>query len=188
MARPLSDDRRAAILHAAMSLIAEVGLSASTADIARRAGVPSGSVFTYFDTKVELLNAVYLVLKAELTNAVLAGLPGQRGTKAQLRHIWMVWTQWGADNPDKRKAMALLSVSTEISDDSRQAALRMAAPAIEVIAQASAHGALSKVPPGFVGALVETLVGTTTDHMIATPKKAGTLTAAAFEGLWRLLT
>jgi AcrR family transcriptional regulator len=171
-----------------MTLIAEVGLGASTAEIARRAGIPSGSVFTYFDTKAALVNAVYLALKTELTTAVLVGLPANAGTRERLQHVWMMWTQWGARHPMKRKALALLSVSTEVSDDSRKAAMAMASPTVAMVAEVSAHGALAKVSPRFVGALVESLVGTTTDHMIANPKEARLVARSAFDGLWRLLS
>ena len=39
-----------------MHEIAEVGLGAPTAKIARRAGVAAGTLFTYFANKEELLN------------------------------------------------------------------------------------------------------------------------------------
>lgn len=65
MARPKSEDKRKAILGAAMRVVAREGLGASTSDIAREAGVPHGSLFTYFGTKAELWNAVYVELREE---------------------------------------------------------------------------------------------------------------------------
>ena len=54
MARPLDENKRNAILAATTALIAERGLGASTAEIAKLAQIPHGSVFTYFGTKVEV--------------------------------------------------------------------------------------------------------------------------------------
>jgi AcrR family transcriptional regulator len=41
---------------AATRVIAAQGLSAPTAVIAREAGVANGSLFTYFETKADLIN------------------------------------------------------------------------------------------------------------------------------------
>ncbi|HET8853867.1 MAG TPA: TetR family transcriptional regulator, partial [Ktedonobacteraceae bacterium] len=50
MARPKSQDKRNAILAAAIELIAEQGLSVPTSKIAHVAGVAEGTLFTYFET------------------------------------------------------------------------------------------------------------------------------------------
>ncbi|HYS81455.1 MAG TPA: helix-turn-helix domain-containing protein, partial [Anaeromyxobacteraceae bacterium] len=63
MARPKSEDKRNALLAAATQVIAELGVSAPTARIAQVAGVAEGTLFTYFRTKDELLNELYLALK-----------------------------------------------------------------------------------------------------------------------------
>ena len=62
MARGRSPDKRIAILGAAVHEIAETGLAASTAKIAGRAGVATGTLFTYFANKKELLNELYFEL------------------------------------------------------------------------------------------------------------------------------
>jgi AcrR family transcriptional regulator len=187
VARPLSEDRRNAILEAAMALIAEEGLGASTADIARKAGVPNGSVFTYFETKAELLNALYVGIKKDLIELVHAGMPGPRDPKAQLRHLWNVWIRWGLDHPDQRRALAQLSVSDQITGASVQATIKLAAPTLEVIEQVTAEGALRDAPPRYVQALVEATVNTTMDFISSHPKDSKKLSQAGFEALWKML-
>jgi AcrR family transcriptional regulator len=51
---------RAKILDAAEAVFAAQGLSASTEDVARRAGVGIGTVFRHFPTKEALIEAVFL--------------------------------------------------------------------------------------------------------------------------------
>ncbi|MDI9681873.1 TetR/AcrR family transcriptional regulator, partial [Burkholderia cenocepacia] len=75
MARPRSPDKHEAILAAAARALAEDGASATTARIAKLAGVAEGTVFTYFETKDALLNALYLSLKADLRDAMMTGFP-----------------------------------------------------------------------------------------------------------------
>lgn len=61
--RPLRADaarNRASLLAAAEAEFAERGLTASVADIARRAGIGKGTVFRHFPTKEDLLAAVVL--------------------------------------------------------------------------------------------------------------------------------
>lgn len=188
MARPLSEEKRKAILMAATDLVAEQGLGAATAEIAKKAGVPNGSVFTYFDTKAELLNALYLELKAELTDAVLAAMPDGNDTRAQLHHLWVIWTHWGASNPSKRRVLAQLSVSDQITELSRKAAYDAAGPSLDLIRRASARGALRDAPLQYVGALIETSVATTTDFMIREPARAEEFCEFGFEAAWRALS
>jgi AcrR family transcriptional regulator len=75
MARPRSEDKRAAILEAAAEAVAVLGVSAPTAKIAKGAGVAEGTLFTYFPSKDELLNRLYLQLKMDLRDAMMDRLP-----------------------------------------------------------------------------------------------------------------
>ncbi|WP_241190326.1 TetR/AcrR family transcriptional regulator, partial [Enterobacter kobei] len=51
MARPKSEDKKQALLDAATAAFAQSGIAASTALIARKAGVAEGTLFRYFATK-----------------------------------------------------------------------------------------------------------------------------------------
>lgn len=67
--RPLRADaarNRAKVLAAAEAVVAEQGTSASTEEVARRAGVGIGTVFRHFPTKESLLEAVLVGLLQRL--------------------------------------------------------------------------------------------------------------------------
>ncbi|MBO2460692.1 TetR/AcrR family transcriptional regulator [Actinomadura violacea] len=67
--RPLRADalrNRAKVLAAAEDVFAEQGTSASTEEVARRAGVGIGTVFRHFPTKESLLEAVLVALLERL--------------------------------------------------------------------------------------------------------------------------
>src|ERR1700734_102465 len=110
MARPRSDDRRSAIMSAAARVIAAQGLGAPTAVIAQEAGVANGSLFTYFETKAELFNQLYLELKAEMAFASLKGLPATADLQKQMFSVWSRSMAWAVAHPEKRRALAQLSV------------------------------------------------------------------------------
>src|SRR5260370_13449861 len=111
MARPRSDDKRNAIMAAATRVIVTHGLSAPTAMIAKKAGVSNGSLFTYFKTKSDLFNELYLELKAEVASEALEGRPPGAELRDQLFHAWSKWMGWAVSNPEKRRALAQLGVS-----------------------------------------------------------------------------
>src|ERR1700689_907423 len=101
MARPKSDEKRSSILEAATRVIFTHGLSAPTAMIAQEAGVANGSLFTYFETKADLFNQLYLELKAEMASAALEGLPVKAELRDQIFHIWVNWMDLAVSNPQK---------------------------------------------------------------------------------------
>lgn len=187
MARPLSEDKRNAILLAAITLVARDGLSAATSQIAKDAGVPHGSVFTYFNSKAELINAVYLELRTELAGTVLEGLSGVESERDQLYQIWSTWTRWGVANPCKRQALAQLGASSQINECTRKAGYENATPVLEVIWRTCAHGALADTPQPYIGAVVEALASTTMNFMSTSPDEAEKICQSGFEALWRAL-
>jgi AcrR family transcriptional regulator len=77
MARLKSAAKRTAILRAAVREIAQSGLGAPTAQIAQRAGVAAGTLFTYFATKEQLLNELYVALRSEVYARINAKFPGK---------------------------------------------------------------------------------------------------------------
>ena len=99
MPRPRSDEKRIALLEAATRIIVTQGLSAPTAGIAKEAGVPNGSLFTYFETKTELLNQLYLELKGEMAATALKGLPSNAADRERFFRVWQNWTNWAVKFP-----------------------------------------------------------------------------------------
>ena len=87
---------------AATRVIVTHGLSAPTAMIAQEAGVANGSLFTYFETKADLFNQLYLELKAGMASAALEGLPSRAKLRDQVFHIWSNWMGWAVSNPEQR--------------------------------------------------------------------------------------
>ncbi|WP_161564062.1 TetR/AcrR family transcriptional regulator [Cupriavidus lacunae] len=187
MARPKSEERRQAIIDSAIRLIAREGLGAATAAIAKEAGVPNGSLFTYFPTKIDLFNALYMEIKEELISTVDDGLSDAGDEREQLLHIWASWTRWGAANSEKRRVLAQLSVSDDVTEATKEAGFTAAYRSVSLIRQVARHGALRDQDPAFVGAVVESLASTTMDCMSRDPKHAEQVCTATFEFLWKAL-
>src|ERR1700726_4203203 len=122
MARPRSEDKRNAILDAATRLFAERGLTAApTSAISKLAGVAEGTLFTYFKTKDDLINALYRKFKLELADAMISDFPRKKNIRTRLRHVWDRYVNWGIANPNQRKVLAQLQVSEVVTKESKDA-------------------------------------------------------------------
>jgi AcrR family transcriptional regulator len=187
MARPKSEDKRDALLAAATRVVAAQGLSAPTAVIAREAGVSSGSLFTYFETKADLFNQLYLELKTGMAAASLAGRAPEDPLREQFARMWSNWMRWAMANPDKRRALALLDVADEVGAETRAASHQAMADVAALVERARARGPLRDAPMGFVVALMNSLAETTMDFMVSEPARADGHCRDGFEALMRVL-
>jgi AcrR family transcriptional regulator len=187
MPRPKSDDKRSAILAAAARIIVTQGLSAPTAGIAKEAGVANGSLFTYFETKTDLFNQLYLELKSEVASMAMQDNPQSSELRNQFFHIWRNWTAWAVTFPDKRRALAQLSVSDEITPESRAAGHEMMAGIAELLEQIRANGPMRKVPMNFAAGIMNSVAEATMDFMAQDPANAKKHCKVGFEALWRVI-
>lgn len=81
-------EREAEILEAARAVFSEQGYGPATvAEIARRAGVVEGTVYSYFDSKRALLGAVMKGFYERLIAETESGLAAIRGTENRLRFV-----------------------------------------------------------------------------------------------------
>ena len=187
MARPKSEDKRDALMAAAPRVIAAQGLSAPTAVIAREAGVSNGSLFTYFETKADLYNQLYLELKTGMAAASLDGLAAQAPLREQFSRVWSNWMRWATSNPGRRRALALLDVSDGIAPPTRAAAHQAMAGVAGMLERARASGPMRGAPMGLVVALMNSLAEATMDYMVSDPGSADEYSRVGFDALLRML-
>ena len=172
---------------AATRMIVTQGLSAPTAGIAKEAGVANGSLFTYFETKTDLFNQLYLELKTEMASAALKDLPTRAEPREQLLHLWQHWMNWAASCPEKRRALAQLGVSEEITLETREAAHRTMAGVAGLLEQIRGNGPMGRSPMGFVVAIMNSVAEATIDFMTQHSTHATKHCKEGFEALWRVV-
>jgi AcrR family transcriptional regulator len=185
MARPRSEDKRAAILEAATEAVAALGVSAPTAQIAKGAGVAEGTLFTYFANKDELLSQLYLELKTDLGYAIMAGFPSGGSLIDRCRHFWDRYIGWGSANPLKRRAMRQLAVSDRITEETRKLAGNAFGEVSDMMHECAAGGAMRRQPPAFVSAIMSAIADTTMEFIAREPAQAKRYTKAGFDAFWK---
>lgn len=187
MARPKSEDRRAALLDAATRVFAETGLGAATSLVTSRAKVSEGSLFTYFKTKDELINELYRDLRLQLADAVMEGFPRRAGVRERLEHIWSRYVTWGAENPVARRALKLVSMSHVITEATRAEGTVLFAEVDRLRLDALEQKKIQHVPPEMVSQVLKALAEMTMDLIEREPERAAELRAAGFQMLWGAL-
>jgi AcrR family transcriptional regulator len=190
MARPRSEGKRNAILDAAIRLFAERGLTAApTSEISKLAGVAEGTLFTYFKTKDDLINALYREIKLELADAMMSDFPRKKSVATRLRHVWDRWVNWGVANPKQRKVLAQLTVSEVLTKESRDAG---SAPFVEF--QKMIRDAIEQrvfrndVPVELISKSLAALVEATIDLTESNRAKAKQYRDSGFQMFWAGIT
>jgi len=181
------DSKRDLILAAAARVIAAQGLSAPTAVIAKEAGVANGSLFNAFPTKADLLNQLYRELKTEMAAVPMEGMPTTSDLRAKMLHMWNRTLRWAAAAPEKRRALARLGVSEDITPETLEYGHQVMRPIARLLDESRRNGAMRDAPLPFLAGLLGALTDTTADFMIRDPDNAEQHCAAGFEALWRIV-
>jgi len=165
-------------------VFAERGLAAATSAISHAAGVAEGTLFTYFNTKDELINALYRAIKLELADAMMSDFPRRASLRTRLQHVWDRYAGWGVANPLQHKALQQIVVWSGLTEESKCAGV---APFLEIekMAQdAVAQHLFLDRPLEFIAATLSAMADTTIEFMRRTPKQAEMYRNAGFEMLW----
>lgn len=185
MARPLSEAKRTAILDAAARAVAAQGIGASTAQIAKAARVAEGTVFTYFETKDALLNALFVRLEERLALAVGSSFPAGAEVREQLHHVWNALLVWGATHPVDRMALRQLKVSERITDCTRTHCAGLFGTTLHTLEASLARHVDPDHLGFYLGRVLISLLETTLEAMAAQPERHDDLAQAGFNLYWK---
>lgn len=187
MARPRSEDKRHVILKSAVQLFAEEGLSASTSRIAKGAGVAEGTIFTYFPTKDDLINQLYLELKGQLHASILFP-PGSAGLRERIKVAWHAYVNWGMTNPQEYQVLARLGLSTQISEATRAEGNQFFCDVATMLEEAMVQGTLRHQSLDFVATLMGAMADATITFARRDASKIEDVCNAGFSAFWNAVT
>jgi AcrR family transcriptional regulator len=139
-------DRAAAVRNALRTLVARNGFhGASMSAVADEAGVATGTAYTHYASKDELVLAAYCETKAQLAAAATAGLPAAAEPGARFRNLWLATYHHLKANPDH--ARFLLQVDhSPYRGAAHQAAIAGDDPLVTEAAKPDAAARLLPVP------------------------------------------
>ena len=139
-------DRAAAVRQALRRLVAERGFhGASMSAIAAEAGVATGTAYTHYGSKDDLVLAAYLETKAELSAAVTAHIDAETDPAERFRSMWLASYRHLAGKPDH--ARFLLQVdSSPYRAQAYEALAREGDPILEQAASPALAARLLPLP------------------------------------------
>lgn len=118
-------DKRQQILQATADMIAEYGLQACPmSKISARAGCGAGTIYRYFETKEELVKALFEDLIERLTEACLHEYDATQPLRDRFYRLWGNYYHYVMANPGQRALMEQLLASPVICNDQMDCALK----------------------------------------------------------------
>ncbi|MCA1797768.1 MAG: TetR/AcrR family transcriptional regulator [Geobacteraceae bacterium] len=98
--------KREALLAAALELFAGQGLNrASTAQIAKRAGVASGTLFFHFNSKEELIHALFEQVRGRIEEALVSDVEAKMPVREQMIRLLSNLLRYFLAHPDEFRFM-----------------------------------------------------------------------------------
>ena len=187
MSRPRSEDKRRAILDAALRVFAERGIaSAPTSAISTAAGVAEGSLFTYFKTKDELMNALYVELRMEFSE-ILTDFPHEADARTRLKYIWDEYLELGAAHPERLKVLEQLRASGRLFKE-RETPNFALLQVLKATGEAAQGSELRDAPTEYLVLMFRAMAEITVEYLNANPESAGVCGELGFKMVWNGLT
>jgi len=150
MAGPGSD-KKEAILNTALTLFVTRGFYGTpTSLISKEAGVATGTLFFYFKTKEELIDTLYLRVKAEAAAAMRRKLDDEQETQGKLRRLWVNAVEWGIKNPAKMQFMEQFAHSPFVSTTAHEEGLSRFSFLHEYVLQGIREGVIRNFDPSLL--------------------------------------
>ena len=99
------EDKEKKILESALKLFIEKGIDNTTTSlISKEAGVATGTLYLYFETKVDLISELGTSTQEESLESFLDLIESSVDYES-LEKFWLERVEWGVNNPDKYKFM-----------------------------------------------------------------------------------
>ena len=117
--RQKSNDKRNSILAAATQVFAERGLGAATSAISAAAGIAEGTLFIYFKTKDEMVNALYGAILQDLADAMMVGYPRRKSVRSRVEHVWQKYLDWGLYNASEHSILRQVEVWAGLTEEAK---------------------------------------------------------------------
>jgi len=115
------------------------------------------------------------------------GLPTESDNRKQMLYIWSHWLRWVTPCPERRRTLAHLLVSDDITSESQQTAHHAFVGIRKLQERSREDGSMRDASREFVVVPMSALADATIDFMIHDPVNADNHCVVAFEALWRMV-
>lgn len=170
------------ILDLVVDVVDVAGIGVSTAAIAKSAGVSNGTLFNYFPTKQELIDALYVRLKLDLATA-LGDIDAELPLREQSQAVADRWFEWAVSNPSRNRVATLLHQSGLASESAIEVASAAFGSPARVLHDLAESGLMVDLPISYVSQLMQQHVELAVEVNLNPEQRA-----TAFDALWYGIT
>ena len=145
---PKGELKRAALVRATITLVNNSGFHAAPmARIAKLAGVSAGTIYRYFESKQDLINKVYLEVKAAFSASAFRDYAETDSVEADFRRIWYNIADFKLREVEYALFLSQCDNTPMIDEASRQEGLRHLKPLLDLWERGQAEDIIRKVSP-----------------------------------------
>lgn len=132
-----------AIYQATIKLVGDVGFAGITmAGVAKEAGVATGTTYTYFKSKEELINVIYNRLREQFLDTLVSDYLPETDYYTGFRTFWMNYLKYRMNNHMESVFLEQYHISSSISMDQRDDALKVRQPVYDFLLQGQLDGSI----------------------------------------------
>ncbi len=147
----------------------------------------SGTLFTYFPSKEQLLNELYLELKSESYAVISENFPHKASLERRAWHVWQSYLGWAISFPLKRKVSVQLKISEVLTQETRARAQEMGIELETTLNELEERNTARGLPKGFASATMSAMQDAVMEFVSKQPKKRAELVERTFQVIWRAL-
>jgi AcrR family transcriptional regulator len=187
MVRNLQPEKREAFLGAALDLFVAGGVqNTSTAEIARQAGTAAGTLFLYFPTKQDLVDALALKFGQAQADNINALLTPALSARAAFSVIWNASIAWFQNNVAAYRYIRQVRDSGMLSPAVALESARFFSFYYAAIQKGLAEGAIQPYPPDLIGAFLYQDIIAAMDLVLTQPDpiKQAEIVRIGFDIFW----
>jgi AcrR family transcriptional regulator len=150
-----SDEKREAILDAALDLFSERGFyGTAVPPLAEKAKVATGSIYRYFENKEAIVNALYRREKQLLGKALLEAFPFDAPPRDQFHFFWTAAMKYARRHPKGLAFLELHHHQSYLDESCRALEAEILAPAYAFFAMTAEKKVTKAYPPVVLGSIV----------------------------------
>ncbi|MBX2960887.1 MAG: TetR/AcrR family transcriptional regulator [Cyclobacteriaceae bacterium] len=187
MARPKDETKIDAIFEATLKLVQKSGFNGlKMADVAKAAGMATGTLYIYFKNKDVLINELFLSLKQSKTSRMMAGYDAADSFADTFRKLWFNYLELSLAEPERMLFIEQFAHTSFLTKKTKQQGDQMLEPLIAFLEQGMQKKIIRKMPMDLLlsqlmGPIYETIKAQQSKKLVLTPaQKQG-----MFEMAWR---
>ena len=185
-------DKKEQILKAALKLFVEFGFHRTpTSKIAQEAGVSNGTLFHYFKTKDDLVVALYIYIKSNLSACIDRNYTEEETIKSTFKRMFLSSMYWALKNPTEFRFTQQFHASPYLSMVSHEEILKQTKFFMDFMQEAIKAQILKPLPIDLLFTLISSHIYGINEYLVASnvdDQKQKEIIDQSFDLIWDMIT